>query len=328
MNSVAGDALENRRRSLLREANAELQRLQRQSHGYLQECQQDVQRHLSEVQNEVQRQQVASREEVENWDLSWVSLLLRDELTWICSQKPDQVRKFIRNSAVATWAGFFECSLPQLGNWNAVNSFEAQVAQIPWLRWMLDEPRIYRSYKVCMGLKNSLINCKLAATIFGVILSPHVYARWSISFARWKNTLLQVVEEWVQMSPPQLKSLCRVRLQQRVTACLSISAVLTELRVLEIPRQPQEVPMVEEQERGRETQLPRKRKPNNLSKDCRIWRMNFRSEVSSCASRLREAIIWVDEIESANIGAELQTTFEFLDTKKASGLEKIIDGDF
>ena len=54
MNSVAGDALENQRRSLLSEATAELQRHQRQSHKHPRNYQQGVRRHLSEVQQEVQ----------------------------------------------------------------------------------------------------------------------------------------------------------------------------------------------------------------------------------------------------------------------------------
>ena len=62
VNSVAGDALENQRRSLLSEATTELQRHPGQSHKHLQEYQQGVRRHLSEVQPEVKVQQVASRE--------------------------------------------------------------------------------------------------------------------------------------------------------------------------------------------------------------------------------------------------------------------------
>ena len=65
----------------------------------------------------------------------------------------------------------------------------------------------------------------------------------------------------------------------------------------------------------------------------RIWRRNFRSEVSSCASRPIEAMVCVNEMESAKstadlktsvgvAGAKLQTTFEVLD-----GLKKIINGD-
>ena len=56
----------------------------------------------------------------------------------------------------------------------------------------------------------------------------------------------------------------------------------------------------------------------------RIWRMNFRSEISSCASRPLEAMVCISEIESAKsiadlksscsiIGATLQTNFEVLD---------------
>ena len=70
-----------------------------------------------------------------------------------------------------------------------------------------------------------------------------------------------------------------------------------------------------------------------------IWRMNFRSEVSSCASRSIETMMWINEIESAKsiddlkttcaiTGAKLQTNCEVLDSKMASGLKKIINGDF
>ena len=62
MNSVAGDALENQRRSLLNKATAELQQHQRQSHQHLHDNQNGVRRHLAEVQQDVQIQQVASGE--------------------------------------------------------------------------------------------------------------------------------------------------------------------------------------------------------------------------------------------------------------------------
>ena len=65
MDSVADDALENQRRSLLNEATAELRRHQRPSHKHLQEHQQSVRRHLSDFQQEVQVQKVASSEELE-----------------------------------------------------------------------------------------------------------------------------------------------------------------------------------------------------------------------------------------------------------------------
>ena len=61
MKSVAGDAPENQRRSLLNEAAAELHRYQSQNHERLQEYQQGVLQ-LSEFQPEVQVQQVASRD--------------------------------------------------------------------------------------------------------------------------------------------------------------------------------------------------------------------------------------------------------------------------
>ena len=50
MNSIAGDELENQRRSLLNEATAELQSHLRQFYEHLQEYQQCVQRQLSDVQ--------------------------------------------------------------------------------------------------------------------------------------------------------------------------------------------------------------------------------------------------------------------------------------
>ena len=50
MHSVASDAQQNQRRSLLGEETTELQRHQWHSHEHLQESQQGVRRHLSEVQ--------------------------------------------------------------------------------------------------------------------------------------------------------------------------------------------------------------------------------------------------------------------------------------
>ena len=46
------------------------------------------------------------------------------------------------------------------------------------------------------------------------------------------NLLPEVVEDWVLMKPPVLKWWNRVRLQQRVTACLVISTVLAVPHVL------------------------------------------------------------------------------------------------
>ena len=61
--SVAGESLENQRRSLLSEATADLPRHQRHSRKHLQEYQQGGRRHLSEVPQKVQVLQVASGEE-------------------------------------------------------------------------------------------------------------------------------------------------------------------------------------------------------------------------------------------------------------------------
>ena len=71
----------------------------------------------------------------------------------------------------------------------------------------------------------------------------------------------------------------------------------------------------------------------------RIWRRSFRSEVSSCACRTIETMSWINGIKSVKcvadlktsysiIGVKLQTNFEVLDSKVASGLKKIINGDF
>ena len=61
LNCVAGDAVENQTRHLLREAGSEHQRHRTLNQKY----QQEVQRHVSEVLNEVHSQQVASREGVD-----------------------------------------------------------------------------------------------------------------------------------------------------------------------------------------------------------------------------------------------------------------------
>ena len=67
----------------------------------------------------------------------------------------------------------------------------------------------------------------------------------------------------------------------------------------------------------------------------RVWRMNFRSEVSSGASHPIEAKVWINETASAQsvadlntsymiTGAKSQTNFEVLDFKKASGFMETI----
>ena len=67
--------------------------------------------------------------------------------------------------------------------------------------------------------------------------------------------------------------------------------------------------------------------------------MNFKSELSSCASHPIEAMVWINGIESVKSTAELktsntiarsklQTNFDVLDSDIVSGLKKIINGDF
>ena len=74
-------------------------------------------------------------------------------------------------------------------------------------------------------------------------------------------------------------------------------------------------------------------------RNARIWRLNVRSGTSSCASRPIETMTWINEMESAKsiadlktsysiTGAKLQANFEVLDSTIASGLKKIINGDF
>ena len=79
---------------------------------------------------------------------------------------------------------------------------------------------------------------------------------------------------------------------------------------------------------GEKHHLPVKRKLKHLSSKPGLvfskfssWRMNFSCQVSSCASRPIEAMVWIT-------GATIQTHVEFLHSKIASGLKKIINGNF
>ena len=74
------------------------------------------------------------------------------------------------------------------------------------------------------------------------LLSPHGIRetkRYLSQELQWVWKMLQVVEDWVLITPPSWKWWSRVRLLQRVTACLSISTVLTVLHLLERPGHPQ-----------------------------------------------------------------------------------------
>ena len=73
------------------------------------------------------------------------------------------------------------------------------------------EQTFYSSLKFCIGQKKSLPSRKLAAMNFDIHLSPHSIREMkdtslkSWSGCTWKNItlmLLEVVEEWVLMTPP------------------------------------------------------------------------------------------------------------------------------
>ena len=87
-----------------------------------------------------------------------------------------------------------------------------------------------------------LFSCKLAATNPGFSLNPHrkreinYIIRPSGIGCTWKkpspNLVQSKVEAWVLMIPLCARVWIRVRLQQRVTACLATSTVLPVLHVL------------------------------------------------------------------------------------------------
>ena len=99
------------------------------------------------------------------------------------------------------------------------------------------------------------------------------------------------------------------------------------------------------QNKGRDT-TSQKREAQKLDfeawldvRNFRIWQMNVRSEVSPCASRPIEAMVWISEMQSSKsivelktsysiTGAKLQTNFAVLESQIASALQKIINGDF
>ena len=130
----------------------------------------------------------------------------------------------------------------------------------------------------------------------------------SWSGCRWKkissDLLPQVVEEWGLMAPPSLTEWSRIHLLQRATACLSITTVQSLLHVLKIPGQPHKVSNVlvkEPQQVKRDTtSLNEEAEQHEFEawpdfQNFRICRMNFRSEISSGASRRVEAMIWINE---------------------------------
>ena len=134
----------------------------------------------------------------------------------------------------------------------------------------------------------------------------------------------------------------RIRLQQRVTACQSISKVLSV-----ISRQHLQVRPLERLERMVKDSASKKKEAEKLDFEAwptwvnifRIWRINFRSEDSSSASRPTEAMVWINEIESAKsvadqttshtiTRAKLQTNIKVLDSKNRVGSRRPLNGDF
>ena len=123
-----------------------------------------------------------------------------------------------------------------------------------------------------------------------------------------------------------------------MTACLSILAAFAVLHVLEVPGQQHKVLMFPEEEPERKLKNLSS-KPGLMSVKFRIWRMNLRREVSLCASRPVEAMIWSNRIESPASVAELKTSNTIirekvanklsgsLDFNIASGLKKNINGE-
>ena len=78
---------------------------------------------------------------------------------------------------------------------------------------------------------------------------------------------------------------------QRMSGCLPISTVLRVLHVLEIPRQPQQVPMFlwESLKKWRETQLPRTKEAETL-----VFKASFEFRISQdLANEVQESNILV-----------------------------------
>ena len=149
------------------------------------------------------------------------------------------------------------------------------------------------------------------------------------------------------MTPPKLKRWRLVRLLQQVTACLCISTVFAVLHLQEILAPTLKVVMFfwrNSEQMERDTTL-QKNDAEKLEfeawpdfRDFRICRMIIRSEGSSYASRPVEAMIWINEVQTAKSIADLkmshtisgvqkQTNCEDLDSETASDLKKITDGD-
>ena len=149
-------------------------------------------------------------------------------------------------------------------------------------------------------------------------------------YARDERYLFQELE-WMQMEEhePESATICSGRMGTDETRVEPSSFGATGDRLLihlssseitaEIPRHPNRVLMLmwRSQRKCRERDnFPEKKKAQQLEFEAcpdvrkfKIFRMNFRSEVSSCASRPIEAMVWMNEIESAKSIADLKTSY-------------------
>ena len=361
MKSVAGDALENQRRSLLNDATAELQRHQRQSSEHLQEYQQGVRRHLSEVQHQDQVQQVASGEQVE---------ILRRELSQSFAEASNYQSQCTTSRSGASESSSEIQPLRQerdhlnvhgrnletetLACQSAVRFLDTQAAQIPQLRGnptritsackVVDVifstsniPLNFGIYATCAWIRKSTTHSAIgqvkrrALQWILIFLSPRrVREMKDTSLKNWSGC------NWNNISQILLPQVCG-SVGTDDTTCIE-RVEPSSFGVLEIPGLPHKVLMFPKrsQHKWRETQLPRTRKLKNFSS-----KPDLNSDTSGSGERISgvKAIAGINEIDSAKSIADLktsysitramlQTNYEVLYSKIASGLKKIINGDF
>ena len=209
------------------------------------------------------------------------------------------------------------------------------------------DPRIYRSLKVWIGLKKRLPSYKLAATIFGGVLS-------TTQCARDEGYLCQELE-WVHMEDHQPGSAATTLGEMGAGDTISIGRrepssfvaagdrLLVHLHSSYSTACPGDTPTtlkssnvpVEESERWGKIPLTGKLEFKTWPNWEYFWicRMNFRSGVSSGASRPIGAMTWINNMGSAKYvaelktsnsitGADVQTNLQVLGSKIASDLGK------
>ena len=207
MNSVAGGVLESQR-TILSEANAELERHSRQSRRHLQEYEQQTQHDVPEVHHEVRSQQVPRREEIEKvgHGLSQSQVEVSRHQTLYNKAGAGATEQVHRKSSSCDKCGIITSR-------RTVSCLDAQVAQILRLRGMLEVERakyntlqadvlrlkkIDRSLKFWIGQKKRLPSCELAAMILGNFLNSH-------RMRKVKGYLSQELE-WMHMEENRLES--------------------------------------------------------------------------------------------------------------------------